>query len=118
MTRKNRIPPNVALWPALSRFYGLSFTELRKMPRWAVRLYVEEMEVLHAHEQMDALEAMSFPYMEDDDRSTVADGYSDAIARGRARAGNGEVERKPLPDALALGAVGIGIVREAPTPSA
>ena len=51
-------------WPYLSRFYGLSFDDLRSMPRWAIKLYWDYMEPIRAEEQLALIQAVGHPHLE------------------------------------------------------
>ena len=51
-------------WPYLSRFYGLSFDDLRSMPRWAVKLYWDYLESIRAEEQLALIHAVGHPHLE------------------------------------------------------
>lgn len=63
-----------ANWPALSFHYGLSFRELRKMPRWAREEYSKQLPELLASQQLRAIESTTFPWSDDASRSRIMDG--------------------------------------------
>lgn len=50
-------------WPDLSRFYGLSFDDIRRMPAPIRRIYEREMARLIAEEQARMLDVMNFSHM-------------------------------------------------------
>lgn len=109
--------PEMLLWPRLSRFYGLSFSELRRMKRPFVRMYAEQMETIHAEEMLDRLTVSAFPYMEEADHKKTHTHYARIVKaerRASESANPGPVERKPLPDPGALAALGIAVVRKEP----
>ncbi len=81
------------------------------MPHWAIDLYVADMEIIHASEQLDRLEAASFPYMEEADHRQTGEQYRRVLRRGRsATAAPAQQKQNVQPGALA--ALGIGVVRE------
>lgn len=90
------------LFPQLTRFYGLSFFELMAMPRWAIRIYAEALDVLSARERLDAIEASAFPHMSESDASDLQGRYLDVVNAGIA------ADAPPLVDP---GAFGIEVVR-------
>ena len=51
-------------WPALSYHFGLSWDEIRRMPRWLRRIYTEELPRLRAQQMSEAIDAACFPNME------------------------------------------------------
>jgi hypothetical protein len=53
-------------WPRLTRFYGLSFSELSRMPRWAIRFYLTEIPSLAAEEQLARADAAAYPHFEEE----------------------------------------------------
>jgi hypothetical protein len=77
--RRRNFLPN---FPQLSRFYGLSFYELVRMPRWAVRMYVDAMEPLQALEQLQAIDAASSPYMSPGSRRSMISDLERKIPKG------------------------------------
>jgi hypothetical protein len=58
-------------WPLLSFWYHLSFKELTSMPRWAVRLYLDELPKLRAEYELMLIEASGMAYMEEKDQKAV-----------------------------------------------
>lgn len=68
-------PPDrdIAEWPRLARFYGLSFSELRVMPRAFVTVYRDAYAGLVAEEQLRAIQAASFPNYEEDTQRELYD---------------------------------------------
>lgn len=59
------------LWPDLTWHYGLGFTELCHMPRWAVELYAEELPRLVASQQMRNIESSSFADLDESARDGI-----------------------------------------------
>lgn len=59
-------------YPALSFHYGLSFTELARMPRAIMRIYIDALPELIATQQLRFIEAISYPHLsEDSDRDAI-----------------------------------------------
>jgi hypothetical protein len=50
-------------WPALSWYYTLGWDEIRRMPRWLRRIYVEELPKLKAEAKSEAIDVSTFPHM-------------------------------------------------------
>lgn len=58
----------VEYWPRLTRFYGISPVELQHWPRWLIELYVTELEVIEAREEIRAYGISAYPHLKDEDR--------------------------------------------------
>lgn len=63
--------PDLLLFPRLTRFYGLSYEELMRMPRAAFRIYLDAYVELAAEEQLHTITAVTFPYSDKDERSRI-----------------------------------------------
>lgn len=71
-------------YPALTFYYGLSFTQLAQMPRAIMRIYIDALPGLIATEQLRAIEAASYPHLsEDSDRDAI-------VRRLKRHVGDGE----------------------------
>lgn len=99
--------PEIQLWPRLTRFYGLSFDELRVMPRPFVYVYLNEMPSLIAEEQLRAIEAASYAHMDEDGRNESYKRWS-----GSLKTDDVEAEAPILHDAASLAKIGIKFVKE------
>ena len=66
-------PPDadLLLFPRLTRYYGLSYEELMRMPRAAVRIYLDAYRELVAEDQLLAIQAATFPYVDEDTRRDI-----------------------------------------------
>lgn len=51
------------VWPSLSFYYHLSFSELIQMPRWARRIYAEALGGLLAETELMFARASAYPHM-------------------------------------------------------
>lgn len=58
-------------WPLLTRFYGISPSELEKLPRALLAVYRKAVPELMAQEMLCAMRVADFPYMEQADRETL-----------------------------------------------
>lgn len=63
MARRDLPHEDIAVFPTLTFWYGLSFNELMAMPNWALRLYAESLGDLIAEYQGLLLTAAAFPWM-------------------------------------------------------
>lgn len=112
MSRSPNLDPELLLWPRLTRFYGITPSELARLPRWLVRLYIEALDSLYAKEQLDAIQAGTAAYMESAD--------ADSLQRNLVRRANAltvvperEARRNdPAPDRARLSAMGIAVVKK------
>jgi len=66
------------LFPELTRFYGLGFSELMAMPRWVLRLYAEAIIPLTAREQLNALDVSVYPHLKQEDATKIFNRNRDA----------------------------------------
>lgn len=92
----------------LSRFYGLSFSELARMPRVFVQMYVDALPRIRALEQMYALDVSTFAHMKENAQKRVIADINKDLNKGvqRERPKPEPVSREQF-GALA-GAIGIG----------
>lgn len=58
-------------WPDLTFYYGLGWDEIRRMPRWLRRIYVEELPRLKAERQAAGIDISSFPHMKKQDQERM-----------------------------------------------
>lgn len=58
-------------WPDLAFWYGLTWAELRRMPRGVRRTYERELPRLRAEAQAERIDAASFPHMKKEDQRRV-----------------------------------------------
>jgi hypothetical protein len=103
--------PETRVWPRLSRFYGLTPSELELMPRSLTRVYAEELPFLLAEEHLLRLEASAYPHMEEDDQKQTVKRWQKRLERG-----DESVEAPPpgeLPARESLAGIGIKLVEEA-----
>lgn len=56
--------PDVERMPRLCRFYGLSFQELWRLPRWLLIKFDEQIAEITAREQLLAMQVADWPHME------------------------------------------------------
>lgn len=54
--------PDLLLWPRLTRFYGISPSEIARTPRVILELYAEQIPRLQAQEQLMAVQAACMPH--------------------------------------------------------
>lgn len=54
--------PELLLWPRLTRFYGISPSEIAQTPRAILELYLEQMPSIQAQEQLKQIQAASMPH--------------------------------------------------------
>lgn len=59
------------VWTELTRFYGLTFDDLRRMPRVFRRIYYDAMPRIGANEQMQAIQAASFANLKESDQRKI-----------------------------------------------
>lgn len=109
--RDRRLAQFRSVYPDLSRYYGMGWEEIARMPPWLKKIYVEALPRLKAEEQLAALQAAGFPHMKKSARRTLHQKLSRTARRKRTE----PVER---PDQSGVeqraGAVGIGIRRVKP----
>ena len=104
-------------WPRLTRFYGLSFTELTTMPRWAREQYIEQLPAIAAEEQLDRLQAADFPHAEESARKKLHRNLVRAVENQRSEApAAAPMQRDVGKDKRLLGGMGIKVVLEPPKP--
>lgn len=114
----NRVnDPEMLLWPRLSRFYGLSFGELRRMKRVFVRMYAEQMQIIRAEEMLDAITVSAYPYMTEADQKTEFRRHR-AVLRAAVADVPKSDQSKVLANPDALTALGIAVVRKEPVKEA
>ncbi len=70
-TSPSKTSDRLAFFPRLTRFYGMSFTELSALPRAILKLYLDAMPALEAEEQLSAIQASSFAYSEQADQKRL-----------------------------------------------
>jgi len=87
-------PSDITLWPQLSFHYGLSYTELCSMPRFARELYIEKLPQILALHQLRAFEASAYPHMEDAGRREV---FDTVLAAAKGEPLPEEIEEQPKP---------------------
>jgi hypothetical protein len=109
LTSTYRIDPELAEYPRLSRFYGLSFFELVSMPRWAFRLYYEAMPRLSAEEQLMAIQAAAAPHTSKQDQSKIFRALRRMVRRDDAPEETEKVDTRTVEGQVALAGLGIGV---------
>jgi hypothetical protein len=63
-------------WPRLTRFYGIPPSELAKMPNALLRIYAEELLVLHSEETLLGFVTADMPYSSPQTRSKTTRDYT------------------------------------------
>ena len=93
-------------YPFLTYHYGLSFEELVRMPRWAIRMYVRSLPGILAEQQLGAFQATIFP----DLKPAVQRSMQRRLLRAVRGQGDGErLPRERFDGAMA--GIGIKVVR-------
>jgi hypothetical protein len=82
--REPAIDAEIRSWPTLSFYYHLGFNELARMPRWAIRLYLDELPKLRAQHELMLIEATGMAYMDAADQKTVIQQLNDDLQGHRS----------------------------------
>ena len=96
-------------WPALSFYYGLSFQDLRGMPRWARDTYARALPGLLSSQQLRAIEASMFPWTDEGSRRQIMNDLTRHLPKTSDRP-NAPRNKQELQ--LAAAGAGIGVVFE------
>ena len=59
-------------WPRLTRFYGLTPRDLYTLPHNVRQVYIDALPQLEAQEQMNLIEAVTYPHMKKPDQSRLS----------------------------------------------
>lgn len=59
---------DITHWPRLTRFYGLGPGALSRLPRVVLQVYIDQLPVLEAEEQLARFQAADMPHLEQKDR--------------------------------------------------
>jgi hypothetical protein len=104
----------VALWPRLTRFYGLPPSDWAEMPPWLLRVYLDAMPELEAEEQLGRIQAASFPQADEKSRKSVHRALVRTVERSMdsVRASSAPTISDPEKDAGTLAAIGIRVKLE------
>lgn len=102
-----------AVWPRLTRFYGISPAELEAMPGLLRRMYARAIDELAAAEQLLALEASVFPHLKKNDAQRVHRRYERTI-RVRQQLRNPQQAPKLTVEEMSQRLHGMGIKVEVP----
>lgn len=105
LQRALQTDPEIQYWPRLTRFYGLSFSELLSMERWQRKLYIDQMGTLVAEEQLHRLEAAAYPHSKHPDR--IHKNWVEQIDDGEEPG----VDPRSAADMGALADIGIKVVK-------
>lgn len=93
------------VFPALSFYYGLSFTELANMPRWAIRVYVNALDRLLAESESTLARAAAYPNLK---KSGQQDYIQGLRRRQRQRSDRRSVRLPKHQFGSTLSTIGIG----------
>lgn len=85
------------LWPRLTRFYGLSYEELKRLPRIILDRYTEMMPMLQADEQVRALEASAYPHVDAETARSIYRFWVNVRTAGFAALSTSEVKKPSHP---------------------
>lgn len=96
-------------FPALTYHYGLTFSELVAMPRVIIELYIRKLPILQAEEQLERIEAATFPHAKPDAQKKVIRQLNRTVQRGRPKPKTAAVSKSPVVMQQQLAAVGIGV---------
>jgi hypothetical protein len=96
-------------WPRLTRFYGLSPFELARLPRAVRRVYIRQLPLLEAEEQLALMHAADFPHLTDEGRGKV----HRRLARAAGyEPGNDAPTVAPTQESVAAAGLRINVERE------
>lgn len=93
----------LGLYPLLTAYFGVSPLELLEWPRWLVQLYLEQLPVIQAERQLNAIQAAAFPYYKENTQSGIIRDLERLLDRHRARP---RLSKEQV--AFALESMGIG----------
>lgn len=100
--------PDILRWPRLTRFYGLSISELMSTPRGVLNLYEEQMIELEAEEQLVAMQVADHPHVTQQGRDQTRRNLMRIAGLNIAPT----IDPTATRDVSALGGIGIKVVRE------
>lgn len=93
-------------WPRLTRFYGLTPDLLYTLPHNVRQVYIDALPELEAQEQMNFIEAVTYPHMKKADQSRVSRRLNRMANRPEAE----PVKAKTMDEAAqVLSGMGIGV---------
>ena len=95
--------PDVAVWPLLSFFYGLTPLELWEMPRGLVRHYLNELPRIRAEEQQLRCQAAAFPHMKKHDQQHMIRRLERMAAPRAPERPTSEIEYRAKTAAMGIG---------------
>lgn len=105
--------PDVHRMPRLMRFYGISFQELWKLPRWLLVMLDEQVEKLTAQEQLLQMQVADFPHIPQKDRQRI---HRDMLKHAGLYKDAPAIRPQDQGDIRKLAGMGIGVKFEPPKP--